>query len=113
MRIGDWSSDVCSSDLLRNRQPGTGRRIGHAQGEVAAQRIAGKAEPMGREPAGDFTDRQHHLIESAGMEDIRIQMMGFAVVAKIEAKYLKAALQQGGCGMQHVTGIGTDRKSTR
>src|SRR3546814_18306653 len=34
-------------------------------------------------------------------------MMGFAVVAKIEAKYLKAALQQGGCGMQHVTGIGT------
>src|SRR3546814_4580867 len=56
---------------------------------------------MGREPAGDFTDRQHHLIESAGMEDIRIQMMGFAVVAKIEAKYLKAALLQGGCGMQH------------
>src|SRR3546814_2535133 len=29
MRISDWSSDVCSSDLIGERQPGAALRFGH------------------------------------------------------------------------------------
>src|SRR3546814_9157770 len=52
MRISDWSSDVCSSDLARSA---VGRKEGKARGpkegsgrrEVAAVRIAGSDRPPG------------------------------------------------------------------
>src|SRR3546814_1724917 len=46
MRISDWSSDVCASDLSRSRRPGADRRIGARQrafptGDRGAQAAAG------------------------------------------------------------------------
>src|SRR3546814_4818290 len=38
MRISDWSSDVCSSDLVQQRQIGRARRIEAGFGELALQR---------------------------------------------------------------------------
>src|SRR3546814_16524849 len=46
MRISDWSSDVCSSDLQEQRRL-SGPRPRQAPGEFAAERPAGR----GRHPA--------------------------------------------------------------
>src|SRR3546814_5484469 len=37
MRISDWSSDVCSSDLLRYQGPDAEHRLGHAGRRRRAQ----------------------------------------------------------------------------
>src|SRR3546814_10155657 len=48
MRISDWSSDVCSSDLVEHR-PGAVRSVGSAHMHlVAAHRHAGRAFDTGR-----------------------------------------------------------------
>src|SRR3546814_17707841 len=52
MRISDWSSDLCSSDLARHRRPARGGRIGlempgrQQQGEIMVhRRLAGAGHP--------------------------------------------------------------------
>src|SRR3546814_11467821 len=44
MRISDWSSDVCSSDLISKRAP---RRVSHPQSNLFA--VEGKSGPDLRE----------------------------------------------------------------
>src|SRR3546814_2340822 len=49
MRISDWSSDVCSSDLRQNGSDDLDRRIAQAKAahEVPAGRAGGSAETKG------------------------------------------------------------------
>src|SRR3546814_8691146 len=56
MRISDWSSDVCSSDLLDHRQPefGWGRRLKPAPPK-------GGPQPCEQRPEQDDIDRVHRL----------------------------------------------------
>src|SRR3546814_8048771 len=56
MRISDWSSDVCSSDLLR--RPGTGFQHDMARGEIG--------QPGGRREAA-IPAPLHRLVEGRGI----------------------------------------------
>src|SRR3546814_14304951 len=47
MRISDWSSDVCSSDLLRQRVQG--RVQGGWRSRISAWRAEDRSEPRGRQ----------------------------------------------------------------
>src|SRR3546814_10334465 len=78
MRISDWSSDVCSSDLAAERrgdQAQPAAEIGH---DLARDRQA-KAEPVGA--PGD-----------EGGEKLRLQRLGHAgaVVADVDAQRVAA-----------------------
>src|SRR3546814_19457115 len=63
MRISDWSSDVCSSDLVDHR-----RRI-EAEALADHQRLSGRIEAAGRE---EVVERLHGVAgaERAGREDL-------------------------------------------
>src|SRR3546814_1472039 len=59
MRISDWSSDVCSSDLIsppdrQDRQAGRSRRMvdDAADGERGQPAVAERAQLPGRDPPG-------------------------------------------------------------
>src|SRR3546814_8420866 len=88
MRSSDWSSDVCSSDLVRDvldrgyyehsAEPGGGYRNGLRQGRLktaegfidyAAPQVAGTAEPFRSEL------RQHLKGHSEALEDLAIEML--------------------------------------
>src|SRR3546814_17872837 len=57
MRISDWSSDVCSSDLYRP-----------AVGEIAALRLHGQDADIGDQIASRIVDSfDHILVHEAGM----------------------------------------------
>src|SRR3546814_10314021 len=55
MRISDWSSDVCSSDLIDSRHPLAARALRSGLGTAQqaqhfrAQRIAAEDQPLARE----------------------------------------------------------------
>src|SRR3546814_13860503 len=54
MRISDWSSDVCSSDLLDGRHAGVPqRRRADLMGGVAEDERGNQLRPAGGEPLGD------------------------------------------------------------
>src|SRR3546814_18456361 len=64
MRISDWSSDVCSSDLGRDRRPGTHQHLleGRAggTGHLPLHRLRSKDAVLGRgEAAGEPGVGQH------------------------------------------------------
>src|SRR3546814_3869267 len=46
MRISDWSSDVCSSDLAGEAQPLEGRVVGHAEAADRAEALAEGADDV-------------------------------------------------------------------
>src|SRR3546814_8633878 len=50
MRISDWSSDVCSSDLGRRGEDRVGQQVLPIAGELAARHHQRRARPVG---AGD------------------------------------------------------------
>src|SRR3546814_14457645 len=50
MRISDWSSDVCSSDLLRQPLAGHDARVADARNPAAARQLG--EGPAGRLPLG-------------------------------------------------------------
>src|SRR3546814_4776150 len=58
MRISDWSSDVCSSDLVENERFGQGRDFG------------GRSDPAHRDAAACTLDIAHHLAEVAARFDV-------------------------------------------
>src|SRR3546814_16495627 len=91
MRISDWSSDVCSSDLLRTtRQEYHGRiaRALAAQGDVApevlAQHFAGAgAIPEAvryRRPAGEEEDRKG--VVKGKSVSVRVDLGGRRIIKK-------------------------------
>src|SRR3546814_20920983 len=67
MRISDWSSDVCSSDLVQPRSAGDGDRAQLRSRAAAAQRSAGyhradrSPRQMGAVPAGSSGGRRLRL----------------------------------------------------
>src|SRR3546814_2837398 len=74
MRISDWSSDVCSSDLKAARAPAEGFR--HAVGDRKGQRagMAGGQGDEGDRPARVAADGAHHhrktgVVEAEGGGD--------------------------------------------
>src|SRR3546814_2932954 len=48
MRISDWSSDVCSSDLRGSRKKATWRRLRSSQGHPLPPAVATAASPLQR-----------------------------------------------------------------
>src|SRR3546814_11715163 len=60
MRIGDWSSDVCSSDLLARNRP----QHEEAAGGIIGDRIPDANVPIGH-PAVDDLDRWHDIFHRA------------------------------------------------
>src|SRR3546814_2795567 len=50
MRISDWSSDVCSSDLLRGLRQGSEDRIGLCSRSVVSPRSRGAVPPTSQAP---------------------------------------------------------------
>src|SRR3546814_1160377 len=63
MRISDWSSDVCSSDLPRAVSDGTGD-----------QKLAAKAAPtrLGEGQGLCALPHQHHFLGAGGMDRDRV-----------------------------------------
>src|SRR3546814_7328189 len=98
MRISDWSSDVCSSDLARTRP----RRLGAAAADVSRSRDPGppnldpepsrpRASPPGgarartaaaRRRAGDG-QRQLHPRSQIGREHVRTPVTNAPLVCRI------------------------------
>src|SRR3546814_14141512 len=71
MRISDWSSDVCSSDLLR------GERVQHRTGDVERARVPGHGVAVGAtlvDARGVFGQRQHRQRVLAGVERLRVRL---------------------------------------
>src|SRR3546814_16060893 len=65
MRISDWSSDVCSSDLVDHRVDGVEQLLGHAHHDPCPTRAATPVDPKppaprslsGRRPASSQATR--------------------------------------------------------
>src|SRR3546814_1671480 len=58
MRISDWSSDVCSSDLIRPRDLGTGQQHPQHRLYLFLCRAAGADDRLLDQPRRIFADRQ-------------------------------------------------------
>src|SRR3546814_1154581 len=87
MRISDWSSDVCSSDLLERPDGGEVLIDGQAcLGLSDAQRTALRRRAIG------FVYQYHHLLpEFSALENVALPQM-IAGVAKSKARSKAAAL---------------------
>src|SRR3546814_7583707 len=68
MRISDWSSDVCSSDLLARTTPGLSIRNGW--GDSAKISIRGIASSVGTATTGIYIDDTPIQVRSLGAADI-------------------------------------------
>src|SRR3546814_5913334 len=82
MRISDWSSDVCSSDLQRERIATIGRTMGTEH--HAARRLFGREARAEREAAADPLRARHDVgcqaillmgIEGAGARDAALDFV--------------------------------------
>src|SRR3546814_13559556 len=102
MRISDWSSDVCSSDLL----PITTRTETHASNEfpgsratgLAGARIAGRRPPPGG-PAGRGHDRQGRVLPNYRQEGTPLR----AGPSRLEAgRAVRVPRQVAGLSPSHV-----------
>src|SRR3546814_3669334 len=76
MRISDWSSDVCSSDLLLREQLGQERRLGARQEDLRSADLLAHVEDDGAHPvvAPVMLARQHlvlaqHRLGAAQVDD--------------------------------------------
>src|SRR3546814_7237555 len=69
MRISDWSSDVCSSDLIQAKQGDVARRRGggNAERRCIARRCAGKIRRARRFDLTVYPSEQINLI--SGLKD--------------------------------------------
>src|SRR3546814_1380995 len=87
MRISDWSSDVCSSDLvaadpadelvdiaaLARGEEGerrAGKSVGNGQVDVAADRLVDDREVIGRIAGGDPGDRRELVFDQADTRQV-------------------------------------------
>src|SRR3546814_15888497 len=68
MRISDWSSDVCSSDLLARTTPGLSIRNGW--GDSTKISIRGTASSVGTATTGIYIDDTPIQVRSLGAADI-------------------------------------------
>src|SRR3546814_9356080 len=109
MRISDWSSDVCSSDLVRRvakRSQLRAERDAAAQhGELEVGDAGGQLAQLLADLVGQFAGgAQHQRLGADGLGVDRLQH------TQAECGGLAAA---GGCLRDYVAAFKEDRKSTR
>jgi hypothetical protein len=84
---------------------GNVRRLGtqgNAQGKVAAQRESGNGQGQAFVLSRDGAHGTDDFIDATGMEQLCVEMMGFAVIAEIQAKHIEAFGQQARSGVQEI-----------
>src|SRR3546814_5394560 len=83
MRISDWGSDVCSSDLLLRRRAGTreGRLVAESSRAVdrAQQHLQEMDRPTGMETVGMGRDAAHGRSEEHTSEPQSLMRISYAV----------------------------------
>src|SRR3546814_4655888 len=120
MRISDWSSDVCSSDLLREApgiDPAHVYVLGHSQGAMMAPRIAARSGHVAglvllaapARPLLDILVEQN--IRLAVLDDAHTSDEEAAALAKLQGQV--AAIRAGGDIAEADTPLHQDRTSTR
>src|SRR3546814_17606480 len=86
MRISDWSSDVCSSDLERIHEPGSTPAYSNYATAVAGYIV----ERVSGESFDDYIDR--HIFQPLGMAHSSFsQPLPPALLAKMSKGYSKAS----------------------
>src|SRR3546814_13611991 len=75
VRISDWSSDVCSSDLVLRRQPETFRTLPTKPTQVIGRQVIGKTEigniGKGMPDGGEFPiQHRQHLCRSGAQDHV-------------------------------------------
>src|SRR3546814_4371689 len=100
MRISDWSSDVCSSDLFRIPNPQS-QLLGHPQDRTARTRIAGELGGVGLSRIADRAQRRHELLDhrQAAVARRRLRVAGDealddAVFQRVEADHGQARSEE-------------------
>src|SRR3546814_3182398 len=106
MRISDWSSDVCSSDLVEllddRVDPGVGAvlgRLGAAADDLLEGRVAAHLEVAAAD-AGAQLARQAEAVERQDAPHVRVDPVQLRIDAALGHR-------------KDADGIGADRKSTR
>src|SRR3546814_14775646 len=100
MRISDWSSDVCSSDLLGDPWPQYGERVQAAANIVIAQLIAALSQNIGElPPRGDARTavrgrlaqdgRNNRVSGHANSAPQRRSLVSICLTASVNARYMK------------------------
>src|SRR3546814_5308363 len=107
MRISDWSSDVCSSDLRFARQPGADRRRQPPRLLLAMREASGN---IGAEARGIGVGKKRLL------RDLDEPRAGAVIIDRLDdpergGRFAHAQQQSRAVGGQ--VGAGEDRKSTR
>src|SRR3546814_11323193 len=101
MRISDWSSDVCSSDLRRRPRIADGRPVTpshpHAQAAPARQGRSPAATARSGPPVtcrNYFTSRQDRKSDVEGKSaSVRVELGGRGIVRKTSSKAQYPTLQ--------------------
>src|SRR3546814_14603227 len=97
MRISDWSSDVCSSDLLHDGREGGGQEIRVVQNDVRAIQLGKAALYAGI----------RLLMDRLGVEQIDQIMLAGAFGSHIDTKYAMVLGMIPDCPLEHVHSAGT------
>src|SRR3546814_1235789 len=111
MRISDWSSDVCSSDLLDVRD-GIGATLSHLQEGIAGVRVV---QAFGREDieASRFATRRRSLYD-AHMRSVKVSAWYMPIIELGGLLTTAVAVGVGGWWVhQGELTTGPDRKSSR
>src|SRR3546814_15601488 len=91
MRISDWSSDVCSSDLSSPRQArpadlaviGAVAKVQHLALQIAAGVAATVADVIGQPPAGKLGHRKDRKSGASGKRvSVRVDLGGRRIIKK-------------------------------
>src|SRR3546814_15321925 len=90
MRISDWSSDVCSSDLARGAPNYGGTRSWRHREHQLRRRdqSAGGLEPLLRDQGGGAEDRKS--VVSGKSVSVRVDLGGRRIIKKIKVKRCKS-----------------------
>src|SRR6185369_8934729 len=94
--------DRADGEHPAQRNAGRRRVQRHAQSKVAAQRKAADQQRSFGEAVGNLAHRADHLVDAARMEQVAVQVMGLAVIAEVQAKYVAAFGEQSAAGVQDV-----------
>ena len=101
LRLKHWTH----GDDAIERDPRGTRADGYADREVSAERLTHDKKPPGWVARVNAPDRVDDFIDAAGMEEILVEGLRVAVIAKIEPKYRVARLEEPGSHRQSVARV--------